>query len=353
MSVKLQRVLDKLSSHYKPFTDLSKDRLSEVCNLIRFIELREGEILQLRGTEYEDYLYVLEGTVEIVSSGSIHTICTADNSEKKPYVLPSAPSIVNLIATKDCIVCHAERKLLDDMIAWDEVYSNAQVHDVEASKKMEKVRNSLVFRRLPLEVVESAFSKMEFIEVESGDNIITIGEEGDSYYIITDGTAEAFHIGLYDDEPVKVADLTDGDAFGCEAIISGSKRNETVKATTNCCLLKLEKECFEEIIHKSLINTVNPTVAKSMIDTGYTPLDVRYEEEFDDHHIEGAQLMPLHELRNRMQELDKNAKYIVYCHAGGRSAVAALLLAQNKFDVVNLDGGIRNWPFETAEQNAA
>ena len=84
---------------------------------------------------------------------------------------------------------------------------------------------------------------------------------------------------------------------------------------------------------------------------------MRYAEEFDDHHIPGAILMPLYELRNRMDELDKNQRYIVYCHAGGRGAVATLILAQNQFDVVSLDGGIRDWPFrtvsveeETAEQ---
>jgi rhodanese-related sulfurtransferase len=84
-----------------------------------------------------------------------------------------------------------------------------------------------------------------------------------------------------------------------------------------------------------------------MVETGYKLLDVRYAEEFDDHHVPGAILMPLYELRNRMDELDKDERYIVYCHAGGRSAVAALLLAQNQFDVVSLEGGIRDWPFPT------
>ena len=58
--------------------------------------------------------------------------------------------------------------------------------------------------------------------------------------------------------------------------------------------------------------------------------------------------MPLYEIRNRMDEQDKNDRYIVYCHAGGRSAVATLVLNQNQFDVVSLEGGIRDWPFETA-----
>jgi rhodanese-related sulfurtransferase len=57
--------------------------------------------------------------------------------------------------------------------------------------------------------------------------------------------------------------------------------------------------------------------------------------------------MPLCELRKRTDELDKNQRYIVYCHAGRRSAVATLILNQNQFDVVTLEGGVRDRPFET------
>jgi len=48
-----------------------------------------------------------------------------------------------------------------------------------------------------------------------------------------------------------------------------------------------------------------------------------------------------------MKELDPDERYIVYCHSGSRSAVAALKLSQNNFDVMTLEGGIRDWPFET------
>ena len=44
MSVKLEHVLDNLSSNYMPFTLLSKERVTELVNVVRFMELREGEI---------------------------------------------------------------------------------------------------------------------------------------------------------------------------------------------------------------------------------------------------------------------------------------------------------------------
>ena len=347
MSVKMERVLDNLSTHYMPFTLLSKERLLEVVNVVRFLELREGEIFQIQGGKANDYLYVVEGHLEIIQCGSIRSFCGPEDTRNHPFILPNAPTSATIVARQHSIICHADREMLNDLIAWDEVVHLMEDTDTDLHDRLEQVRNSLVFRRLPLEVVETAFKRMKIHETKAGEDIIRMGEEGDAYYIINEGKAEAFQIGLYDDEPTKVADLSEGDAFGCEALISGSTRNETVRAVTDCSMLVLNKEDFEEIIHNPLIKTVHPSVAKTMVETGYRLLDVRYAEEFDDHHLPGSTLIPLYELRNRMHELDKDHKYIVYCHAGGRAAVATLLLAQNQYDVVNLEGGIRDWPFET------
>jgi len=347
MSVKLDRVLDSLSRNYQPFTLLSRERLSEVVNIVRFVEMRKDEIFQITGGKGHDYLFVVEGQLEIIYSGAIKSIAGAEDTRKRPVLLPPSPSTSTLVAKQDCIICHADRDLLDKLISWDEVVHMMEDTDTEMYHLMEQVRNSLVFRRLPLETVEMAFKRMKCQDVKKGQEVIKQGDHGDAYYIITAGTAEVYQRGVYDDKQHKVADIKEGDAFGCEALISGSTRNETVRMTSDGTVLVLDKEAFEELISTSLIKTVHPSVAKTMLETGYDLIDVRYSEEFDEHHIPGANLIPLFELRNRICELDKSRKYIVYCHGGARSAVATLILTQNQLDVVSLEGGIRSWPFET------
>jgi len=88
MSVKLERVLDNLSSHYMPFTLLSRERLSEVVNIVRFVELREGEIMQIRGSEANDYLYVVEGHLEVIRRGSIRSFTGPEDTRSHPFILP-------------------------------------------------------------------------------------------------------------------------------------------------------------------------------------------------------------------------------------------------------------------------
>lgn len=346
-SIKMEHVLDRLSRHYQPFNLLSEERLREVVNIVRFIELREGEIFQIAGGQDHDYLFVVEGRLEVICSGTITSLAGPDDTRKRPVVLPAAPATCTLVARQDSIICHADRGMLDNLISWDEVVHMMEDSGAETAKLLEKVRNSLVFRRLPLETVELAFQKMQTQAVKAGEYVIQQGEAGDAYYIILNGRAEVYQRGIYDDAPHKIADIGEGDAFGCEALISGSTRNESVLMTEDGEVLVLDKAAFEELISNPLIKTVNPSVARTMAETGYELIDVRYPEEFDDHHIPGARLVPLFELRNRMEELDRNKQYIVYCHGGSRSAVAALILAQNQFEVLSLDGGIRNWPFET------
>jgi len=347
ISVKMERVLDTLTTHYMPFTLLSKERLPEVVNTVRFIEMREGEIFQITGGEGKDYLFVIEGALNVITEGNVRCIDGPEETRKSPIILNSKPSTSTVVARSNCIICHADREMLDELISWDEIVHMMEETNEELAGQLDKIRNSLVFRRLPSEMVELAFSKMRTIKVPKGEAAVEQGGEGDSYYIITEGSAEVYSITLYDDEPQKIADLVEGDAFGCEALISGGTRSETVIMKEDSVLSVLDKGDFEEIIKNPLIKTVNQTIAKSMLDTDYVPIDVRYAEEYDDSHIPNAILMPLFELRNRLDELDKTKRYVVYCHAGSRSSVATLVLAQNQFDVVSLEGGIRDWEHET------
>ena len=73
-------------------------------------------------------------------------------------------------------------------------------------------------------------------------------------------------------------------------------------------------------------------------------IDVREPWEADINHIEGAELIPLGELPDRIDELDPAASYVVHCKMGGRSANAVAQMQQAGFrDVVNLEGGINAW----------
>lgn len=68
-------------------------------------------------------------------------------------------------------------------------------------------------------------------------------------------------------------------------------------------------------------------------------LDVRSKTELDRNgYLNGTVNIPLDELRERINELDRSKNYIISCHSGQRSYIAERILKQNDFEAKNLDG---------------
>ncbi|HEV7366996.1 MAG TPA: molybdopterin-synthase adenylyltransferase MoeB [Gemmatimonadales bacterium] len=73
-------------------------------------------------------------------------------------------------------------------------------------------------------------------------------------------------------------------------------------------------------------------------------IDVREPHEWDIAHIEGARLIPLGQLPERLGELDGHAEIVTQCHHGARSMKALQLLKGAGFGRVrSLAGGIDAW----------
>ena len=69
-------------------------------------------------------------------------------------------------------------------------------------------------------------------------------------------------------------------------------------------------------------------------------LDVREAEEFETLHLEGAQNLPLSQLADIYDQLDKDLLHYVICKSGMRSARACQFLAEKGYDVINVEGGM-------------
>ncbi|MFZ2491424.1 MAG: cyclic nucleotide-binding domain-containing protein [Thermoanaerobaculia bacterium] len=96
-----------------------------------------------------------------------------------------------------------------------------------------------------LEVVRG----LELLTFEAGDILITEGEQGETLYVLTSGTAKAF-VKNKDAGSTQVRQLNEGDFFGEIAMLSGKRRTATITAATRCELLRLERNTLEAIVEK-------------------------------------------------------------------------------------------------------
>ncbi|MEO8309009.1 MAG: rhodanese-like domain-containing protein [Pseudomonadota bacterium] len=75
-------------------------------------------------------------------------------------------------------------------------------------------------------------------------------------------------------------------------------------------------------------------------------LDVRHDEELHEAlgRIRTAQWIPLHQLKDRLEEVPRDKPVVTVCHAGMRSAQGALMLGKAGFTkVANIRGGMLLW----------
>jgi rhodanese-related sulfurtransferase len=106
-------------------------------------------------------------------------------------------------------------------------------------------------------------------------------------------------------------------------------------------------------IETALLEAPVPSVTvenlRTLIDSDSTALvlDVRTSEEYDGPlgHIEGALLIPVQELEERMLELSEYQHQEIYvvCRLGGRSSRATRTLLEAGHNATNVEGGMEAW----------
>ncbi|MDP1901487.1 MAG: cyclic nucleotide-binding domain-containing protein [Rubrivivax sp.] len=230
-----------------------------------------------------------------------------------------------------------EGDALDELLAW------AQMDGHQAL-----ARHLKVFHKLPLEGVQRAFDCMVERRVSAGETIVTQGEPGDAYYIILVGEAEVWVTDPLTDETARATVLSDGDAFGEEALLLEGSRTATVRMKTPGRLLVLRKADFDALLRPGMVEVIAAEQARDMLARGEASLlDCRYEMEHEESRIPGARLVPLDKLRRQgVFTLAPEPTYIVYCRSGRRSQAAVFLLRERGIRALSLIGGLRDWPYE-------
>ena len=87
---------------------------------------------------------------------------------------------------------------------------------------------------------------------------------------------------------------------------------------------------------------------QKLIDLNVVLLDVRSAFEFKGDKIKGAQNISVSspDFNSRIENLDKNKTYLVYCQHGPRGKEAAKTMKEKGFQhVYNLSGGIEEWKY--------
>ena len=251
-------------------------------------------------------------------------------------------------AITDCKITRLDSDLLDILLTWDQL-SGIEVLEIGPAEAEENEDNldwmtqllqSHAFHQIPPANIQKMFIRMKEVPVRAGDVIVKQGEEGDFYYIIKQGAAKVTRSASSGSDVI-LASLSEGEAFGEEALLAETQRNATVVMETDGALMRLSKEDFDLLLREPVINWLSAEDLKSRVESGAKLIDVRHEKEFLNDGVKGSENIPLYMLRLRMANLERDTSYITYCDSGRRSSAAAFLLTEKGFDCHVLKGGLR------------
>lgn len=316
-------------------------------SIFRYISLCLGESVNLKSTRQRSYLFVFLGQVKI-TAGADENI-DEHFASGEAYRLDEKADLIEINAAADSVIYHVDSTGLEKLVSWS-VVSRLMEGNQAAARRLNLLMNYSSLNTLP---VDSAFElSQRMIEkmVNKGDDIVKQGDPADSFYILTEGTAEVWQSSPDKDESRLVAHLSAGDSFGEDALITEGNRNATVHMTSKGNLLICKRDDFQELIAHRSIDEVSSNDARKLIENNrYHLVDVRYQDEYDEAHLDNASLIPLSEIRTRLNQFNHNQGYILYCNDGQRSAVGAMILARAGIKAVSLRDGMQGWSRSTTE----
>ena len=118
--------------------------------------------------------------------------------------------------------------------------------------------------------------------------------------------------------------------------------------TSTASSSEAQSKTVQEVPEVETVEIINdtPQEFEANMTGDYLLLDVRTPEEFNQGFIEGAVLIPVTELGQRLDEIEqyKDKPVLVYCRSGNRSVTASEILIDNGFtEVHNLLTGYNGW----------
>ena len=292
----------------EPIAALSEERLQELLPLSYIEHLGMGANLFREGDIDNQTVYLLQGDVQLTSSdGKIDKVMSHKDPEARFPLDDSQPRQASCSALMRVEVVRIDNSVLDYMMMWDQMavseatsttppqtstvkqqqareIPQAPVHtdtiimtepvsDDEDRSWIRKMRHIMAFKSMPPANIKQLLGRMESVPVYKGDTIVSQGEAGDYYYVLTEGEAKVTRT-------IELATLEPGRSFGEEALLSGSKRNASVTMLTDGVVMRLSKNDFNELLKEPLLARVSPDEARLRVAKGAHWLDVRHAKDF-------------------------------------------------------------------------
>ena len=330
---------------FSPFNALKSTNLDELLDDIEVLRATQGQVLFHKGDKEKRTIYLLSGTISLQDGDQALGTVVGGTDEARNSIAPVLPRQLSAVAMDDVRYFSIDSELLDVTLTLDqtgiyEVGDFSSKLNGEEGDWMSALLRTKTFQQIPPHDIQTIFSRLDRVDYKAGHVVITQGSKGDHFYLIRSGRCMVTRETPADKENIDLADLGVGATFGEEALISDEPRNATVTMLTDGTLMRLDRSDFQSLLNEQIVVSLDHEDADEAISQGGKWLDVRVPSEFRANSKANATNLPLYLLRHKLDVLDRNTPYVVYCDTGRRSSAAAFILNQRGFETAVLKGGL-------------
>ncbi len=228
--------------------------LDHLVPKFELVSVSDGETFIREGDEGDALYLVVSGRfrVTVPSQGDI----LVDEGGPAQIVgdvalLTREPRSASVHAVGDVELARLPRSVFDELdTGFPDAFVHTQLGIIERQRhnRIEHVvRASGIFGPVDEGTLADLESRMEWVTLTSGEQLIAQGDPGDSMYILIHGRL-AVSIQQEDGTRVRLAEIKRGQSVGETALVTGRPRSTDVHAIRDSGLVRLSQEGFDELV---------------------------------------------------------------------------------------------------------
>jgi CRP-like cAMP-binding protein/rhodanese-related sulfurtransferase len=342
-------IMSSALKKYNYFSSFSDGALEALAGKIKLIKFSAGSLIVKEGSMGDAFYFVKQGQLEITKktkSGEVAKLSVIGSGQGfgEMALLTCSVRSSSVRAITDVELFELSKSTFEDVVLQESAFKSMLYQKTRDHMRFNRIKTLQPFQLLEPAKMYAAMEKMIEKKYATGEDIITQGEKGDFYYIIKSGRVSVLKKKKGEEEYRQIAVLSEGDAFGEEALIRDDPRNATCRAEEGTTVLALNKKDFDQIVKAAFMENIFPEEIplETYLDD-FVVIDARIPAEYEDEHIYGAINIPVEVLREKCAEFDKSKQYITYCLNDSRGMVATFLLRNRGFNSRCLRGGVSGW----------
>jgi len=335
-----------------PLATMPSQQFKELCTACEVASIPQGSFLFNVGDATESFIYLIHGRVCLEADEFILEIITAGTDAAKFALAHQFPRQVSARALDNVSFISLKLDVFDktdiDYNEAENVYRVENDSDSEAGTSIDWLAATLqspVFQRLSAVNLQQVLMSLKDVKFSKGEAIFHQGDVGGYYFLIKKGCCALSRKASERVKEIKYLELSEGKAFGEEAILTGEPRNMTVTAVTDMLIARLDAERFIKFIKEPALKYVDYIDLEHEREQNpeLLVLDLRPVDEYKKNHIQGSRNIPLYSLCMFINELMQDSgKIVLVCADGKASDAAAFELIKNRINAVVLSGGMQS-----------